>query len=71
MPYGFVLAQNGSVTLATIKGIKHHVFANGRHFGGKDTNDGSLREVAVFEFGTQTTESVCEPETWIEVEEMD
>ena len=68
--YNFVLAENGTVTPATIKGIKHHVFANGR-FGGKDTDDGSLREVAVFEFGTQTTKSVCEPETRIKVEVMD
>ena len=31
---------NGTVTLATVKGIKNHVFADGCQFGGKDTNDG-------------------------------
>lgn len=70
-PYGFVLAQNGSVALAAVKSIDNHILADGCQFRCKDTNDGSLREVAVFEFGTQTTESVCEPETRIEVEEMD
>ena len=31
----------------------------------------AIGQVAVFEFGAQTTESVCEPETRIEIEVMD
>lgn len=64
-------SQNGSVALSAVKSIDNHILADGCQFRCKDTDDGSLREVAVFEFGTQTTKSVCEPETRIKVEVMD